>query len=154
MSTDPRHSEQMQDEAIAEVFDLDTLCTLSALPRRTVRYYIQIGLLDRPEGEKRGAYYLRRHLDQLLRIRDLSRGGLSLERIREVLHGGGADTAAAKLPRARQPGDVVVRSHVWLAPGIELQVSPEQAGLSPEQLRQLIHAVTQAYEHIKESSDD
>lgn len=154
MPTDQRHTDPPQDEAAAQVFDLDALCSLSALPKRTVRYYIQIGLLDRPEGEKRGAYYLRRHLDQLLRIRDLSRAGVSLERIREVLHGAGAGAAAAALTRARQPGDVVVRSHVWLAPGIELQVSPDEAGISPEHLRQLIQAVTQAYARIKKSSHE
>jgi hypothetical protein len=54
-------------------------------------------------------------------------------------------------PRPRHPGSLVVRSHVWLGPGLELQVTPEEAGLSPEQLRQLITAVTQAYQGIKES---
>jgi len=129
-------------------FSLDELCTLAALPVRTVRYYIQIGLLSRPEGEKRGAHYLPRHLEQLLRIRQLSDAGVSLERIREVLHGGEAQPVPA---RPRVPGSVVVRSHVWLGPGLELQVTPEEAGLSPEQLRQFIHAVTQAYQGIKES---
>ncbi len=129
-------------------FSLDELCKLAALPVRTVRYYIQIGLLSRPEGEKRGAHYLPRHLDQLLRIRQLSDAGVSLERIREVLHGGEAQPVPA---RPRAPGSVVVRSHVWLGPGLELQVTPEEAALSPEQLRQLIHAVTQAYQAIKES---
>ena len=32
-------------------------------------YHIAEGLVDRPEGEKRGAHYLRRHLEQLLVIR-------------------------------------------------------------------------------------
>ena len=35
----------------------DELSTLTDLPRRTVRSYIQHGLVDRPEGAKRGAYY-------------------------------------------------------------------------------------------------
>lgn len=132
----------------AQIFSLDQLCTLATVPKRTVRYYIQVGLLDRPEGEKRGAHYLPRHLEQLLRIRQLSDAGVSLERIREVLHGA-EQSPVPVLPRA--PGSVVVRSHVWLGPGLELQVTPEEAGLSPEQLRQLIQAVTQAYQAIKES---
>ena len=31
-------------------FTLDELCTLTDLPRRTVRYYVQIGLVPRPAG--------------------------------------------------------------------------------------------------------
>lgn len=131
-------------------FSLDELCTLTMLPVRTVRYYIQIGLLDRPEGEKRGAHYLARHLDQLLRIKQLSEAGVSLERIREVLHGGQEPVP----PRPRQPGQISVRSHVWLGAGLELVIDPEEADLDPEQLRALISAVTTAYQSIQKADDE
>lgn len=36
-------------------FTLDDLSRLVELPKRTIRYYIQQGLVDRPEGAKRGA---------------------------------------------------------------------------------------------------
>ena len=49
---------------------LESLATLAGLTPRTVRYYIQQGLVDRPLGEKRGAYYLARHLEQRPRQRD------------------------------------------------------------------------------------
>ena len=62
---------------------LDQLCILAELPRRTVRYYIQIGLVDRPIGETRAAYYTDSHLQQLLTIRKWTDAGLSLERIRD-----------------------------------------------------------------------
>jgi DNA-binding transcriptional MerR regulator len=68
-------------------FSIDQLCTLAAVPKRTVRYYIQIGLLDRPVGETRGAHYLSSHLENLLRIKQLADAGVSLERIGEVLKG-------------------------------------------------------------------
>ncbi len=110
-----------------------------------MRYYIQQGLLDRPHGEKRGAWYDRHHLDQLLQIRKWSAAGLSLERIRELLHG----EPPAVPERPRQVGAIQVRSHIWLGPGLELQVCAEDAGLSPEQLRQLITAVTQAITTIQ-----
>ena len=120
----------------SQTFTLDQLCTLAAVPKRTVRYYIQIGLLDRPVGGTRGAHYLSLHLDTLLRIRQLSEAGVSLERIREVLQG----EPVAVPPRPRQPGAVDVRSHIFIAPGIELQVSPEQAQASAEQVRALAQA--------------
>ena len=115
-----------------------------------MRYYIQMGLLDRPVGETRGAHYLPSHLDALLRIRQLTEAGISLERVREVLRG---DPPAVP-PRARQPGSVEVRSHIWIAPGVELQVSPEQAGATPEDIRQLAQAVTAAWQRIKEPKND
>lgn len=133
-----------------KTFTLDELCTLTDLPKRTVRYYMQIGLVDRPIGETRAAHYLNRHLEQLLRIRQLTEAGVSLERIREVLAGG--DTPVPV--RQRRPGAIEVRSHLYVAPGIELQISPEEAGMSPEQVRALTSAVMQAFQTIKEKNNE
>lgn len=133
-----------------KTFTLDELCTLTDLPKRTVRYYMQIGLVDRPIGETRAAHYLGRHLEQLLRIKQLTEAGVSLERIREVLAGG--DTPVPV--RQRRPGAIEVRSHLYVAQGIELQISPEEAGMSPEQVRALISAVMQAFQDIKEKDDE
>jgi len=58
------------------------LSTLAEITPRTVRFYIAQGLLDRPEGEKRGAHYLRKYLEQLLLIRRWTDAGLSLDRVR------------------------------------------------------------------------
>ena len=129
------------------VFTLDQLCTLADCPKRTVRYYVQLGLVDRPEGETRAARYGRRHLEQLLQIRQLSEAGVSLERIREVLDG----QAPPVPPRSRAPGSVQLRSHVWVAPGVELQIDPQEAGLPPEDLHSFVQAVmtqwSQRHEH-------
>jgi DNA-binding transcriptional MerR regulator len=133
-----------------KTFTLDELCTLTDLTKRTARYYMQIGLVDRPIGETRAAHYLGRHLEQLLRIKQLSEAGVSLERIREVLAGG--DTPVPV--RQRRPGAIEVRSHLYMASGIELQISPEEAGMSPEQIRALISAVMQAFQNIKEKNDE
>ncbi len=133
-----------------KTFTLDELCALTDLTKRTARYYMQIGLVDRPIGETRAAHYLSRHLEQLLRIRQLTEAGVSLERIREVLAGG--DTPVPV--RQRRPGAIEIRSHLYVAPGIELQISPEEAGLSPEQVRALISAVMQAFQTIKEKNNE
>jgi DNA-binding transcriptional MerR regulator len=130
-------------------FTLDQLCTLAAVPKRTVRYYIQLGLLARPEGENRGAHYLSTHLDTLLRIRQLSEAGISLERIREVL--AGEPPVVPTRPQAF--GAIEVRSHIRIAPGIELQLSPEQASITPEQVRALAQAVLAAWSHIQNKED-
>ena len=134
----------------SQTFSLDDLCTLTALPKRTVRYYIQMGLLDRPVGETRAAHYLSSHLDSLLRIKQLTDAGISLERVREVLAG----EPPVVPPRPRRPGSVDVRSHLWIAPGIEVQISPEEAQASPEQVRALAKAVLAAWNQIKDNSDE
>lgn len=134
----------------ARTFTLDELCLLAGYPRRTVRYYIQQGLLARPEGEKRGAYYLPAHLDTLLRIRQLTEAGISLERVREVLAG----EPPAVPPRPRAFGSVEVRSHIRVAPGIEVQVTPDEAEATPEQLRALATEILKAWNHIREERDE
>ncbi len=133
-----------------KTFTLDELCTLTDLSKRTARYYMQIGLVDRPIGETRAAHYLNRHLEQLLRIKQLTEAGVSLERIRDVLAGGDIPVPV----RQRRPGAIEVRSHLYVAPGIELQISPEEAGMGPEQVRALISAVMQAFQTIKEKNDE
>ncbi len=126
-------------------FSLDDLCTLSDTSKRTVRYYMQIGLVNPPIGSTKAAHYLHQHLEQLLTIRKLSDAGVSLERIREVLSG----EAPPLPPRQRQSGSVEVRSHLFIADGVELEISPEQAGLSPEQVRTLVRAVMKAYQDLQ-----
>ena len=115
-------------------FSLDDLCKLTDFSTRTIRYYMQLGLVDRPIGETRAAHYTQKHLDQLILIKRLTESGISLERVGEVLAGGESPIA----PKQRQPGSIDIKSHVYLAPGIELQISAEEAGMSPEQLRALM----------------
>ena len=65
-------------------YDLKTLCDLAGVTVRTVRYYIQQGLLPTP-GLGAGARYTQEHLDRLLLIRRLQRAHLPLAEIRRRL---------------------------------------------------------------------
>ena len=131
-----------------KTFTFDELCALSGISSRTLRYYIQIGLVDKPIGQTRAAHYMSLHLEKILRIKQLSEAGISLERIREVLSG-----EPLPLPEsAKKSGHIEVRSHLWIADGIEMQVSPETAGLSPKELRQFIKGVLLAYEQVKKDN--
>ena len=123
---------------------LNELCVLADLPIRTMRYYVQQGLVDRPEGETRAARYGARQLEQVLQIKKWSAAGVSLDRIRELLHGQEAPVP----PRARQPGSVEVCSHLHVADGLEIVIEPGRAGLSPEQVRQFTRGVMAIYADI------
>lgn len=116
---------------------LAQLAEQSGLPERSIRFYIQKGLVDRPEGEKRGAYYTAVHLEQSQRIRQWREAGLSLEAIAALLRRGSA-TAVEAVPAFE------VRTHFQIAPGVELVVAPERAGLDGEQVRELWRAVQAA----------
>ena len=129
----------------APSYPLADLCVLADLPPRTVRYYVQIGLVDRPEGETRAARYGARHLEQLLQIRKWTAAGVSLERIRELLHGAPPPVP----PRERAIGSVSVCSHLAVAEGVEVVIDPQRAGLSPEAVRQFIQGVMAAFEAVQ-----
>jgi DNA-binding transcriptional MerR regulator len=135
----------------AEVgYSLDELCALVELPKRTARYYMQIGLVDRPEGFARGTRYRVRHLEQLLAIRKWQRAGLSLERIGELL--AAPDTVPVP-PKPRGRGSVEVVSRLVIAEGVELILDPARDGLSPEEVRELFRRVMAAYDQIRNDKD-
>lgn len=126
-------------------YSIDDLCQLAGVTRRTVRFYVQSGLLDRPHGEKRGAWYDQAHLDRLIAIRKWSAAGLSLEAIVALL-----DDRKSEMPMLKplRVGTVEVRSHLQVAEGVELVVSPDRARLSPEKLREFLRRVGEVYDDI------
>lgn len=135
----------------AKTFSLDEISVLAELPRRTVRYYIQCGLIDRPQGIGKGAFYSERHVEQLLLVRKWQLAGLSLERIGELLK---QPDDGPLPPTPRRAGTVEVWSHLVVADGIELTLEPGRAGLTPEQVRAFFRAVSQAYAQIHETENN
>ncbi|HTY94823.1 MAG TPA: helix-turn-helix domain-containing protein [Steroidobacteraceae bacterium] len=130
-------------------YSADELTALSGFPRRTIRYYIQLGLLERPVGETRAAHYGWQHLSRLLRIRELTQQGLSLEQIGRLLN--------AVVPEVRTdpaPGTISIQSQIHLAPGMALTIDPAIAGLSSEQMRQLAREVLGAYRRLSQHKDE
>ena len=124
---------------------LDALAALVGMPKRTVRYYIQLGLVDRPEGETRAARYGWGHVAQLRLIRRWTEAGVPLERVRELLAG----EVPPEAPRPTRPGSVDVKSHLTIADGLELALDPARARLSPEAVRELFAGVMALYDEIK-----
>ena len=126
-----------------ETFTLDEIAALTELPRRTVRYYIQLGLVDRPRGDTGGS------------LHEPPSGAASADP--EVDAGGrfaGADRRAARRPaaaRAAAParaGTVEVWSHLVVADGLEITLEPGRAGLTPEQAREFFRGALALYRNI------
>jgi DNA-binding transcriptional MerR regulator len=131
---------------------LEDLARLTEFPVRTIRYYIQEGLVARPFGEKRAAHYTARHLEQLLTIRKWQSAGLSLERIRELLSE--PESGILPPPRPRGPGTLEVWSHVVIADGLEITLEPGRAGLSAEQVRAFARGVMALYGEIRAAGEE
>jgi len=133
-----------------KTFTLDEIAALAELPRRTVRYYIQTGLVDRPQGVGKGAFYTQHHVEQLVLVRKWQLAGLSLDKIGDVLK----QQASGPLPPTpRRPGTVEVWSHLVIAEGVEVNLEPGRAGLSPEQVRAFFRGVTRLYQQVQQGED-
>jgi DNA-binding transcriptional MerR regulator len=130
-------------------YTLDELCSLVGLTKRTIRFYMQEGLVSRPEGQKRGSYYLDIHLQQLQQIQAWQKAGYSLERIRELLEDG-ANPEETLVPLRAQRGDVQVWSRIHIAPGVELSIEPQQSGLNPDETRALYRKIAEIIDQLKE----
>lgn len=69
------------------MYNIETLAKMTGLTRRTIRYYIQRGLLDPPLGGGRGSYYTDDHLAQLERIKKWSVQGVPIIHMKAMLSG-------------------------------------------------------------------
>ena len=133
-------------ENMDTTFTLDQLSALTDLPLRTIRYYIQLGLVDRHEGDRKHARYTQKHLDQVLQVRAMADQGMPLERIKQLING-----ITTPVPPPKAAGDISVISRVFIAPGVELHIEPQMAGLSPEKLRLFVRSVLSTWEEINAS---
>lgn len=144
------------DDARYAIGDLAELADVS---RRTVRYYVQEGLLPAPLGVGRGNHYGREHLDQLLKVKALQEKGHTLDEIRRVLGGiaevgGNAPVAEEALPIGPAPERTVYR-RLQLAPGVELHVAGNVRLPSPAKLDELASWCRENFSfHRKGDSDD
>jgi len=107
------------------------LASAGGVTRRTVRYYVQEGLIPPPLGLGRGDHYTEEHLQALIRVRTFQEQGLTIAQIRETLAGQRPAAPLVTSP-ARQAWLRLV-----LAPGVELHVSTERRLPSPARLAEL-----------------
>ena len=118
-------------------YAIGDLAQLGGVSRRTVRYYVQEGLISPPHGVGRGNHYGPEHLEQLLRVKAMQEAGRTLDEIRRA--------SAPRVPstRERAPGAdaISVSRSVWrrltLAPGIELHVAGDVRLPMPSRIEEL-----------------
>jgi DNA-binding transcriptional MerR regulator len=111
------------------LYGVEDLAERAGVSRRTVRYYVQRGLLPAPRGFGRGKHYTEGHLATLVRIRELQEAGVALTDIARRLEG--KEAARASEPTLAQS----TWSRALLATGVELHLQGRR--LSEEQIRAL-----------------
>ena len=121
---------------------IDQLSEKTGFPVRTIRYYIQEGLLDPPAGRGRGGFYYDNHLQRLLEIKALQDRGLRLAAIQEMLKMG-----EAPLPATDR--EIWVKCPV--VPGFEIHVSRE---LEEKKRRKISEIIRIARSILEETTDD
>jgi DNA-binding transcriptional MerR regulator len=113
------------------MYNIETLARLSGLTRRTIRYYVQRGLLKPPQGGGRGAYYTDEHLQRLEKIRKWSEQGVPLIHMRRMLDG----KTPSELLDIQTGIRILTQERCLLDEGIELIF--RQGQLSNEELLQI-----------------
>ena len=119
-------------------YGIEELAALGGVTRRTVRYYVQEGLLQAPLGVGRGRHYGPEHLKRLQAVKALQEQGRTLEEVRDEIERGGAQK---RRPQAASRPEPPVERSAWtrveVVPGVELHVSAERRLPAPGRLREL-----------------
>ncbi|TFG61744.1 MAG: MerR family transcriptional regulator [Spirochaetales bacterium] len=102
------------------MYNIETLAGLTGLTRRTIRYYIQRGLLEPPEGGGRGSFYTDEHLARLNLVKQWTEQGVPIIHMKAMLEG--------KTPGVLADADQVMRTvtieKCEVGPGMELNFPP------------------------------
>lgn len=121
-------------------YTIGELASLSGFSRRTIRFYVQKGLLPTPSGSGRGHYYTQTHLSTLEKIKHYKDDQLSLEEIEIKLK----HPTSKKIDAETSPSP-----ELWMKlpilPGIEISIQAGLHPLTPARLKKLQRAVKQIF---------
>lgn len=164
-SDNTKKTSPTREISIGEIADL------TGVTRRVVRFYVQRGLIDPPEGRGRGSFYTERHLARIQRILQLQAAGHSLDAISRMLDqplvsefrvaektvhqqkqqiqtnkpGAGKDTAPRHVQRRAQAKlNVELWTRVAVMPGVEMNINVSKHDFDAEDLQRLKDAVAEA----------
>ena len=121
----------------AVLYGIGDLADLAGVSRRTVRYYVQEGLVPAPLGLGRGSHYGPPHLEQLLKVKALQEAGQTLDEIKRTLSGRGERALRAQTVQMGTLPERSVWRRIAIAPGLELHVSGGVRLPSPGKLTEL-----------------
>ena len=113
-------------------YTIDELNQLTGVPPRTIRLYVQRGLIPPATGRGRGSHYSGVHLAGIQRVQDLKRAGKTLDDIREAMLRQEGTTMSQEDAAQRRGGRILLADE-----GIWLEVGPGVALPTPDALDRL-----------------
>jgi len=115
-------------------YNIESLAKLTGLTRRTIRYYVQRGLISKPEGGGRGHYYTDEHLSLITKIKSWQDQGVPLEKMKELLSEGAGSSFGVSEAKELYACVPVVSSSEWIKTkiGESIELSCRQGALSNE----------------------
>ena len=125
-------------------YSIGQLAELSGVSRRTVRFYIQSGLLKPPVGSGRGAHYTEEHLDALQKINTQKQNKLRLDKISEIITGQPDPVKDMPVPTSW------VRLQV--CPGVEVHVQGGRYPVTPARIKKLQRFVHTLFGTVEDDS--
>ena len=123
-------------------YTIQELSGLTGFSIRTVRYYVQEGLIDPPAGRGRGGFYFDSQLNQLRQIKSLQEKGMKLSSIVQYFKGG--DVQEETYAR-----DVWVKYEI--APGLEINVRRD---VEEREGKKVLEIIRTAKSIVKEELDE
>jgi DNA-binding transcriptional MerR regulator len=123
-------------------YTIQELSGLTGFSIRTIRYYVQEGLIDPPAGRGRGGFYFDSQLSQLRQIKSLQEKGMKLSSIVQYFKGG--DVQEATYAR-----DVWVKYEI--APGLEINVRRD---VEEREGKKVLEIIRTAKSIVKEGLDE
>lgn len=127
-------------------YSIGEVAEITGVSRRTIRFYVQQGLLEPPHGAGRGYYYTDGHIERLGKIQKLQEAGLALREIPARL--------ADRKSGAEQP-DIAVPLSVaepWLrylvATGCEIHLQAGVCRMTQSRFERLQQAVRSIFPEL------
>jgi DNA-binding transcriptional MerR regulator len=146
-------------------YTIQDLTDQTGVPRRTIHFYSQQGILPPPAGAGLSARYQEPHLVRLKLIPFLRQRGLRLDEIRRLFDGASPAGLAGMLAQEEQaavppmlvpPAPVALAGlravHYSLPGGMILVVPQDLERRQPELVTRILHAVQQAAQNKQENS--
>ena len=135
-------------------YSIQELSEITGLPRRTIHFYVQQGLMPPPEGAGVGTRYFEQHLLCLRLIPLLREKGLKLDEIRERLKGLNETALGVLFEQNQQPAQPKPAplptsqpfTHYQLPAGMALIVPAALTPAERKKLTELLKAVNTIFE--------
>jgi DNA-binding transcriptional MerR regulator len=115
-----------------ETFGIAEVVKRTGISRRTIRYYVQIELLEPPEGRGKGAYYREYHIKHLMWIKELKENGFSISTIKDLLR-----TSPDQIKNVALKQRLTWARFV-IAPGIEVHLRTDIEQAHPKMLLRIV----------------